>query len=139
MTVLLLSSIICKYSCLNVIVNINSFGVLNIFVNTNLKYYDNQGFNDKLRAIEFFRKSYWAIKYLILWSPGLQNIFWKICKTLRHPLSPPTYLMCTMLLMNAVPKTKFEKCKTKQLTDHDFNSMIILIVQIMLKLINFRK
>ena len=33
-----------------------------------------------------FRKNYWAMKYLGLWSPGLRRFFWKICKTLR-PLS----------------------------------------------------
>ena len=27
------------------------------------------------------------MKYLGLWSPGLRNVFWKICKTLRPPLS----------------------------------------------------
>ena len=86
MIVLLLSSIICKYGCLNIIVNINSFGVLNIFVNTNLKYYDNQGFNDKLRAIEFFSKKLlgnqifnsmvsWATKYFL--------------KNLGNPPPPP--------------------------------------------------
>ena len=30
------------------------------------------------------------MKYLGLWSPGLQNFFRKICKP---PTSPPTYLM----------------------------------------------
>ena len=37
----------------------------------------------------FFQKSNWAMKYLALWSPGLQNIFWKICKTLH----PPSYIL----------------------------------------------
>ena len=32
------------------------------------------------------------MKYLGLWYPGLRNIFWKNCKTLR-PAPPPTYLM----------------------------------------------
>ena len=33
----------------------------------------------------FFKKSYWAMKYLALWYPGLQNVFCKISKTLRLP------------------------------------------------------
>ena len=36
--------------------------------------------------MEYFWKSYWAMNYLALSFPGLQNIFLKICKTLR-PLS----------------------------------------------------
>ena len=38
----------------------------------------------------FFRKSYWAMKYLALWSPGLKNIFWKIWKKI---FQPPSYIL----------------------------------------------
>ena len=34
------------------------------------------------------------MKYLGLWSPGLQNVFWKICKTLCPP-SPPLWSVIT--------------------------------------------
>ena len=63
---------------LNIIVNVNFLVIwnLNISVSTSLK-----NFLEKLLGHEKFR------------SPGLRNIFWKICKTLR-PLPPlPTYFM----------------------------------------------
>ena len=37
-----------------------------------------------------FWENYWAKKYSGLWSPGLQNFFWKISKPSGPP---PTYLM----------------------------------------------
>ena len=78
-----------EYYCLNIIVNISSFSSLNTYVNTSLKYYRKQSLNKKLKLMEWamklFTKSYWAMKYLALWSPGLRHIFWKICKTIRHP------------------------------------------------------
>ena len=51
----------------------------------------------QLPTCKFF---YWQINtYLLtyLWSPGLWNFFWKICKTLRPP-PPPRYLMYALLL-----------------------------------------
>ena len=42
----------------------------------------------------FFWKSHWAMKYLALWSPGLQNIFWEIWEKPSSLL--PTNLMCTL-------------------------------------------
>ena len=39
--------------------------------------------NGKAEEI-FFRQSYWAMKYLALWLPGLRIFFWKNWKTLRH-------------------------------------------------------
>ena len=39
------------------------------------------------RDHKFFSKN-WVMKYLALWSSLLQNVFWKIWKTLR-PLPPP--------------------------------------------------
>ena len=38
------------------------------------------------------------MKYLGLWSPGLQNVFGKICKTVRPPTTRRTYLMYTSLI-----------------------------------------
>ena len=36
--------------------------------------------------MEYFqKKKYWAMKYLGLWYPGVQNLFWKIFKILRTP------------------------------------------------------
>ena len=82
-----------EYYCLNIIVNISSFSSLNTNVNTSLKYYCKQSLNKKLKLMEgtmkLFTKSYWAIKYLALWSPGLRHFFWKICKTNR----PPSYIL----------------------------------------------
>ena len=93
-----LSSIICEYYSLNIIVNPNSFSTLNIYLNNTLKYYDSQALNVKLKLMEgamiFFSKKLQAMKYLALRSTGLQNIFWKICKPSG---SPPTYLMYTPL------------------------------------------
>ena len=94
---LFLSSIICEYLYVNIIVNMNSFIALNISVNfcqfllpwstTTL------GLNEKLKLTELimkvFWKSYWTMKYLALWFPGLQNIFWKSWKTLQTPRPPP--------------------------------------------------
>ena len=42
----------CEYDCLNIIVNINFFSALNIYVNNTLKYYDSQTLNEKLKSIE---------------------------------------------------------------------------------------
>ena len=39
--------------------------------------------------MKYFSKNYWAMNYLGPQSPGLPNIFWKICKTLQLPLQPP--------------------------------------------------
>ena len=93
-----LSSIICEYYSLNIIVNPNSFSTLNIYLNNTLKYYDSHALNVKLKLMEgamiFFSKKLQAMKYLALRSTGLQNIFWKICKPSG---SPPTYLMYTPL------------------------------------------
>ena len=93
-----LSSIICEYYSLNIIVNPNSFSTLNIYLNNTLKYYDSQALNVKLKLMEgamiFFFFYLQAMKYLALRSTGLQNIFWKICKPSG---SPPTYLMYTPL------------------------------------------
>ena len=93
-----LSSIICEYYSLNIIVNPNSFSTLNIYLNNTLKYYDSQALNVKLKLMEgamiLFSKKLQAMKYLALRSTGLQNIFWKICKPSG---SPPTYLMYTPL------------------------------------------
>ena len=75
-----LSSIICEYYSLNIIVNPNSFGTLNISVNNTLKYYDSQALNEKLKLMEgtmiFFSKKlqgheilsstvHWATKYFL--------------------------------------------------------------------------
>ena len=88
-----------EYYCLNIIVNISSFSSLNTNVNTSLKYYCKQSLNKKLKLMEgtmkLFTKSYWAIKYLALWSPGLRHFFWKICKTNR----PPSYILYVHSLM----------------------------------------
>ena len=55
---LFLSSIICEYYCLSIIVNIKLFSDLSISLNTTLKYYDSQGLNKKLKlmggAMKFF-------------------------------------------------------------------------------------
>ena len=69
-----LSCIICKYYCLNITVNINSFSDLNISVNNTLKYYDSQA---SLNPWIFFQNIYRAMKYLAIWFPGLQNILRK--------------------------------------------------------------
>ena len=37
------------------------------------------------------------MKYLRLWPPGLRNVFWKICKTLRPP--PLSYILNVHSLM----------------------------------------
>ena len=75
-----------EYYCLNIIVKISSFSPLNTNASTTLKYYHKQALNKKLKlmggAMKFFTKK--------LWFPGLRNIFWKICKTLR---SPPSYIL----------------------------------------------
>ena len=42
----------------------------------------------------FFQKCHWVMKYLALWSPELQNIFWKIWEKPSSLL--PTNLMCTL-------------------------------------------
>ena len=42
---------ICEYYCLNIIVNVNFFSALNIYVNNTLKYYDSQTLNEKLKSI----------------------------------------------------------------------------------------
>ena len=88
-----------EYYYLNIIVNISSFSSLNTNVNTSLKYYCKQSLNKKLKLMEgtmkLFTKSYWAIKYLALWSPGLRHFFWKICKTNR----PPSYILYVHSLM----------------------------------------
>ena len=85
-----LSSVICESYCLNVIVNINSFSALNISVNTTLKYYGSQSLNENLKlmggAMKSLLKSYWTIIYFALWSPRLQDAFWKKCKTLLPTL-----------------------------------------------------
>ena len=70
------------------------FSALNISVNTtHPEIVDSQSLNVKIkligRAMKLFWKSHWSMKYLPLWSPALQNIFWKICKTLR----PPSYIL----------------------------------------------
>ena len=36
-------------------------------------------------AMKYFPKIYWVMKYLALWSPGLQIVFEKNCKTFRSP------------------------------------------------------
>ena len=54
--------------------------ILNINVSTTLKYCYKKSLNKKLKLMGG------AVKYLILWSSGLRTFFWKICKTLRHPL-----------------------------------------------------
>ena len=56
---------------MNIVVNMNSFSDLNIIVNATLKYYNKQTLNKKLKLMDG------AMKYLALWSPGLQNIFLK--------------------------------------------------------------
>ena len=38
------------------------------------------------------------MKYLGLWSPGLRNVFGKICETVRPPAPRRTYLMYTSLI-----------------------------------------
>ena len=85
-----LSSVICESYCLNIIVNINSFSALNISVNTTLKYYGSQSLNENLKlmggAMKCLLKSYWTIIYFALWSPRLQDVFWKNCKTLLPTL-----------------------------------------------------
>ena len=75
------------------------FSVLNIYLNTThpetLRYSRlkrEAKINWKSHEI-FFWKSYWAMQYLVLWIPGLQNIFWKNSPTLLS-----RYLMCTPLL-----------------------------------------
>ena len=74
---------------LNIIANAYFFSELNIVVCTTLKYCYKQAFNKKLKlmggTMKYFLKNYWAMKYLALWSPGLQIVFEKICKTLRSP------------------------------------------------------
>ena len=49
--------------------------------------------NKKLKlmggAMKHFLKKLRGMKNLGLWSPGLQNIFQKICKTLQPPLHAP--------------------------------------------------
>ena len=88
-----------EYYYLNIIVNISSFSSLNTNVNTSLKYYCKQSLNKKLKLMEgtmkLFTKSYCALKYLALWSPGLRHFFWKICKTNR----PPSYILYVHSLM----------------------------------------
>ena len=65
---------------------------LNISVNIiHPEIYDSQGLNEKLNliggAMKFFSKRLLGneIFSLALWSSGLQNIFWKICKALCVP------------------------------------------------------
>ena len=67
----------------NIIVNVNFFSDLK------LEYYCE--YNWWEGPWNIFWKNYWAMKHLGLWSPGLRNFFWQICKTLRPP--PPRYLM----------------------------------------------
>ena len=77
-----------EYYILNIVVNVNFFSDLNITVSTTLKYYHKQALNKKLKLMEGAMK-YFPEKLLghqIIWSPGLQNFFSKICKTIR-PLS----------------------------------------------------
>ena len=67
---------------------------LNITVSTTMKYCYEKALNKNLklmgRAMKIFWKNYWAMKYLGLWSPGLQNFLENFLK-LSGP--PPTYLM----------------------------------------------
>ena len=78
--------------------NINYFSALNILVNTTRKHYHSQGLNKKLMraAVIFFRRRYWAIKYLAqLYGPlGYKIYFEKFFATLR-PLSlfSPCYIL----------------------------------------------
>ena len=74
---------------------------MNISVNNTLKYYNSQALNEKLNVNGrghnfFFDKSYFAMRYLALWSPGLYNIFWKICKLSAHPSPSLLYTSCTL-------------------------------------------
>ena len=78
--------------------NINYFSALNILVNTTRKHYHSQGLNKKLMraAVIFFRRRYWAIKYVAqLYGPlGYKIYFEKFFATLR-PLSlfSPCYIL----------------------------------------------
>ena len=55
-----------------------------ILLSTTLKYCYKQALSKELKlmggAMNYFSKKYWTVKYFGLWSPGLRNIFWKICK-----------------------------------------------------------
>ena len=78
--------------------NINYFSALNILVNTTRKHYHSQGLNKKLMraAVIFFRRRYWAIKYVAqLYGPLDYKIYFeKFFATLR-PLSlfSPCYIL----------------------------------------------
>ena len=71
---LILLWILTLFNTLNISVNATHPGILR---QSRLKW--ETKFN--WRGHEFFSwKSYWAIRYLALWSPGLQNIFLKFAK-----------------------------------------------------------
>ena len=52
---------------------------LNITVSTTLKYCYKKAFKKKLKmmggTMKYFPKSYWVMKYVGLWSPGLRYCF----------------------------------------------------------------
>ena len=83
---------------LNIIVNVNFFTDLKseYIVSTILKLCYKKALNKKLKLIggtmKFFRKHYWVMKYLFLWSPRLRIFFWRICKTFQPP-SRPSYIL----------------------------------------------
>ena len=91
---------------------------LNISVNITLKNYDSQGLNEKLKlmgeAMKFFSKK--ALGHEIF-SPGLQNIFQKNCKSLGPPSLSHAYIMCT-------PKSLMYKLK-KLYFSFDLNNVVI--------------
>ena len=91
---------------------------LNISVNITLKNYDSQGLNEKLKlmgeAMKFFSKKVLGHE---IFSPGLQNIFQKNCKSLGPPSLSHAYIMCT-------PKSLMYKLK-KLYFSFDLNNVVI--------------
>ena len=64
-----------------------------LWILTTLKYYESQSLNEKLKLnggdMKFFSKNLPGHEIFTLWFSGLQNIFSKICKTLRLPHPSP--------------------------------------------------
>ena len=68
-----------KYYCLVIVMSITFFNVLNIKVNTVMKYYHNQAINRKLKlmagAMNLFREKLLCLKHLALWPTVLRKFF----------------------------------------------------------------
>ena len=111
-----LSAILCEYYCLNIIASIDFSCTLAflwmLLQNTTIE----TGINGRGHEI-FFGKSYWATKYLAVWSHGQQNIFWKICKTLQPPLLHSQCTLPKITFQLKVPTRRcFEKNSFEKLT-----------------------